>query len=89
MHTLDVDPAEAEDDDGEPLLLRTGCSISADTDFGALLASAQRTSPSVVLFHTRRLPRARQQAASLVEHLNALKEDLLAGAVVVVADDRI
>ncbi len=90
VHTLELGLAAADDDrvlavaDEQDRVLVTG-----DTDFGALLASLHRTSPSVILFRARNLPQAHQQATVLLNHLPGLSEDLAHGAVVVVGDDRI
>jgi predicted nuclease of predicted toxin-antitoxin system len=62
--------------------------VSGDTDFGALLALSGETSPSVILFRARNRPSAEDQASVIVDHLDDLVDDLEAGAVVLVADDR-
>ena len=61
--------------------------ISADTDFGGLLAGRDATLPSVVLYrrHTRRRPH--EQVMVLLANLAALEGDLNAGAIAVI-DDR-
>ena len=56
--------------------------VSADTDFGTLLATRETRSPSVVLFRGR-LRRPEQQAATLLGNLAAIEGDLDSGAVVV------
>lgn len=63
--------------------------VSGDTDFGTLLAMLGATVPSVVLFRARHMPRAEQQAAVILRHLDEVADDLERGAVVVVTDDRI
>jgi len=62
--------------------------VSADTDFGTLLATRETRSPSVVLFRGR-LRRPEQQAATLLGNLAAIEGDLGAGAVVVFEPARI
>jgi predicted nuclease of predicted toxin-antitoxin system len=59
--------------------------VSADTDFGALLAQYSETRPSIVLFRgaTPRRP------ADQVALLPAFEEDLKSGAVVVIEPGRI
>ena len=63
--------------------------VSGDTDFGTLLAGSRSVSPSVILFRSRRVVSAAQHAALLSRHLGELEEDLTAGCIVVVSDDRI
>jgi predicted nuclease of predicted toxin-antitoxin system len=63
--------------------------VSGDTDFGALLALARQSKPSVVLFRQRRNRRAEDQARTLFENLDAIEADLERGAVVVFEDARI
>lgn len=63
--------------------------ISADTDFSALLARANRTSPSVVLFRRLGGRRPEEQARLVIDNLEQFESTLDAGAVVVVTDDRI
>ncbi|MCW2568334.1 MAG: hypothetical protein JWN54_2431 [Mycobacterium sp.] len=63
--------------------------MSADTDFGVLLARQRATSPSVLLVRRRVGRRAAEQVTVIVDNLDAVTADLIAGAVVVLADDRI
>lgn len=62
--------------------------ISADTDFGALLAFRQSSKPSFILFRqTDKHPTS--QLNFLLTHLPTLKKELLSGCVVVFEDQRI
>lgn len=62
--------------------------ISADTDFGELLALGSHTGPSVVLL--RRSPHdADDQVRILLAGLDAVADELVAGAIVVLTPDRI
>ena len=62
--------------------------VSADTDFGELLATGQALGPSFVLFRRSRRV-AEEQIAVLLANLADVEDDLQAGAVVVLAEDRI
>ena len=90
VHTMELGLERAEDD--ELLLLareEQRVVVSGDTDFGALLALANATSPSVILFRSRHRRSADDQATLLLAHLDDVEGDLIAGAVVVITDDRI
>lgn len=60
--------------------------VSADSDFGTLLARSNATSPSFVLVRRvigRRVP---ELASVIIENLPLVEDDLEAGAVVVLGD---
>jgi predicted nuclease of predicted toxin-antitoxin system len=61
--------------------------ISADTDFGALLAQRNTDRPSFLLIRRLAGRRAAEQAAVILANLDTVTEDLEAGAIVVLADD--
>jgi predicted nuclease of predicted toxin-antitoxin system len=61
--------------------------LSADTDFGALLARSAATFPSVLLIRRLVGRRAAEQAATILANLPAAMKDLEAGAIVVLTDD--
>ncbi len=63
--------------------------VSADTDFGTLLALRSGTKPSLVLFRgaTPRCPDA--QVALLLANFASIEEDLTQGAVVVIEPGRL
>ncbi|MGH3345203.1 MAG: DUF5615 family PIN-like protein [Carbonactinosporaceae bacterium] len=60
--------------------------ISADTDFGTLLARTGEDRPSVILIRRSTGRRAADLASLLVANLDAVAEDLASGAVVVLSD---
>jgi len=62
--------------------------VSADTDFGTLLAFRQSAKPSFVLFRqTDKRPTS--QLKALLAYLPQLENDLLLGCVAVIEDQRI
>lgn len=60
--------------------------VSADTDFGTLLARSGADKPSIILIRRSSARRAREVALLLLANLDAVSDDLDVGAVVVVTD---
>jgi len=62
--------------------------VSADTDFGEVLAASIAQYPSVILLR-RKGRTAEQQASILLANFAAVENDLAVGAMVVVLQDRL
>jgi predicted nuclease of predicted toxin-antitoxin system len=61
--------------------------VSADTDFGELLARKQLGFPSVILLRRNHDPD--DQVRTILDALVDVNDDLLAGAIVVIVEDRL
>lgn len=60
--------------------------VSADSDFGAILARTKAATPSFVLIRRMAHQRPPEQAAMILANLPAIADDLAAGAIVVLGD---
>ena len=63
--------------------------ISADTDFGTLLALRGQNKPSVILFRHCDEREPRKQCSLLLQNLDQLSADLQTGALIVIEPHRI
>jgi predicted nuclease of predicted toxin-antitoxin system len=63
--------------------------VSADTDFGTLLAASGASRPSVLLIRLRTPRSAEALAAVVLANLDEVADDLDSGAIVVLEDERV
>jgi predicted nuclease of predicted toxin-antitoxin system len=62
--------------------------VSADTDFGTILATRHQTRPSLILFRRTLGRRPKAQLNLLLKNLESIEEALTRGCVVVFEDSR-
>lgn len=89
VHVRDLGMAQAADDEIFAFAAREDrIIVSADTDFGALLAMWPHNKPSFILFR-RSDKRAQVQLDLLLDNFSAVEEALQTGAIVVFDERRI
>ena len=90
VHILDYGMHAATDEAVfERAALESRVIVSADTDFGTLLALREATLPSVILFRTASIRRADDQVVLILKSLPSMDEALRRGAVVVLEHHRL
>lgn len=90
VHVRDYGLAAAEDVEiYDRASLENRVIVSADTDFGTLLAQRSETKPSVILFRGATPRRPVDQVALLLANLSGIEEDLKKGAIVVIEPGRL
>jgi predicted nuclease of predicted toxin-antitoxin system len=90
VHVLDYGMHAATDEAiFERAALESRVVVSADTDFGTLLALREATSPSVMLFRAASLRRADDQVALILVALPSTEAALRRGAIVILERHRL
>lgn len=90
VHTSEVELSSASDRAVADLAVaEERVVVSADTDFGTLLAASGAGRPSVLLVRLRSPRQAEAIAEIVVANLDEVVEDLEAGAIVVLEDERV
>ncbi len=90
VHVRDFDMQDASDEAIFELAQKEHrCLISADTDFGTLLALRQEISPSVILLRRPSQRRPVEQVQLLLSNLHAITEAIAQGSIVSVEETRI
>ena len=90
VHTSEVELSTAADRSiAELAVAEARVVVSADTDFGMLLATSGAERPSVLLVRLRAPRPAEALAAVIVANLDEVSDDLEAGAIVVLEDERV
>jgi predicted nuclease of predicted toxin-antitoxin system len=90
VHVRDLQLADASDSQVFEAAARDArVIVSADTDFGTLLALRRESQPSVILFRRAGQRKPSEQVALLLANLTMVDEAIHAGAVVVLEQTRV
>ena len=63
--------------------------VTADTDFGTLLANWNKTRPSCIIFRRLNDNKPAGLLTVLIANLPAITEDLISGSIIIIEDERI
>ena len=89
VHVRKAGLAAASDPQIVEYAIDQGRIVSADTDFGAILATQNTAKPSHILFRKEKNRRSSQVGELLAEILPQYEQELQSGAVLVVTDTKI
>ena len=88
VHVRDYGLQAASDEILARALVEQQIVVSADTDFGTLLAISGSQSPSLIIFRRRTERQPRKQVELLLANLAAIEQALEQGSVVVIEQGR-
>jgi len=90
VHVRDRGLRDAEDEEVFACAAREGRTlVSADTDFGRILATRAAKQPSVILFRRRTERRPERQVALLLKNLPGISEAITTGSAITFEQTRI
>ena len=90
VHVRDYDMQSASDEEiFSVATFENRILVSADTDFGELLASSRAIAPSLILFRRNSENSPEAQLNLLMVNLTSVSQELLEGSVIVLEDSRV
>ena len=90
LHVRDVGMQDAKDDDIFDFAQKEGrIIVTADTDFGTILATRNETFPSVIIFRRTKSTRPIQLLSLLLANISDISNSLKIGSIVIIEDERI
>ncbi len=63
--------------------------VSADTDFGTIIALRNERFPSIIIFRRTQNRKPAEQANLLISNMEQIKDSLIKGSIVIIEDIRI
>jgi len=90
IHVRDLNMQKCSDEEIFDFALREERTIvSADTDFGTIVALRQVQFPSIIIFRRTKQRKPTEQVELLINNLNQIEVSLTKGSVIIIEDNRI
>jgi predicted nuclease of predicted toxin-antitoxin system len=90
IHVKDVQMGTSPDEDIFDFAQKEGrIVVSADTDFGTIIALRNASFPSIIIFRRSQNRRPKEQTKLLLANLPQITPDLEKGSIVIIEDKRI
>ena len=90
IHVRDMDMQTCSDEEIFEFAQKEGrIIVSADTDFGTIIALRNERFPSVIIFRRTKNRRPIEQVALLISNLDQIVDSLKKGSIVIIEDARI